>query len=112
MPMRTSRPGAALTSRSSEVVCAAATVAATAQHDALIRSRATFLLELDVSPSLARRPQTACAFCYGPQTEHCRLDCSAFARQSRELPRPTATTQVAGLAGPILLRVSSELLHD
>ena len=66
IPTRTSRQGVALTSRSSDVVCAPATLAvhstaaAMAQHDVLICLCATFLHELDVSPSLARRPQTAC----------------------------------------------------
>src|SRR5215471_13718484 len=60
MPTRTSRPGAALTSRSSDVVCAPATLAAhstaaaTAQHDVLIRPRPTSLLR-------ARRFSQPCA---------------------------------------------------
>src|ERR1700747_2847555 len=57
MPTRTSRPGAALTSRSSELVWAEAAVAdhskvtATSHADALIRSRAMFLLAPDFSPN-------------------------------------------------------------
>src|SRR6266566_10076269 len=66
MPTRTSRPGVALTSRSSEVICAPAApaehsiAAATSRQDALICSRAMFFLELDFVRVFRARPRTAC----------------------------------------------------